>query len=200
MSFLLKILLILVLGLQMPLYANQLAIDKMVREANAEQKKIRLRIQAIDKQVNPVLEKHAKELFFLSAQEFQFLRKQAENPDAAKDFFKKQDRVFEESLQDIEDYLDRSYSALQKKQIGFGSESELVFQDIQLYRFMDAKIRDAIRDQPEGETIIELLAERQQLKKKKVELGPITDYLLERRRWWDNHPGYRDYLNEADKS
>jgi|GEM_PF-6543381 len=177
--------------------SNQDAIAAMIKEADKEQAAIQARITEIDAKLDPILEKIALGKFYLQPAEFQFLRKQKESPEAAKDFFKKRDRVFEESLEDIADYLDQAYSQIRNGNLMFGKESTLVQKDAQLYNFMEKKIHEEIAVRDDGKELLDLIEERKTLKNKRTELGPVADYLTERREWWKNHPGYLKHIELA---
>lgn len=177
--------------------ANQEAIEAMVKEAQKEQASIQARVAEIDEKLDPILESIAKEKFFLEPAEFQFLRKQKESPKAAADFFKKQERVFEESIQDIDDYLDIAYDQIRRGNLMFGKESELIKQDAKLFSFMESKIHEEIAVREDGKELMDLIEERERLRKKRVELGPVADYLTERREWWKNHPDYFEHVQSA---
>ncbi|MEM9400681.1 MAG: hypothetical protein AAF984_10775 [Verrucomicrobiota bacterium] len=95
-------------------------------------------------------------------------------------------------------YFDDAYEALRDGQLWFGKEERIIEQDVKLYQEMESILREAVAQRSDGDKIIELMDERDRIIEEKYELGPMNDYLIKRRRWWNYHPTYAQSLEEGE--
>jgi hypothetical protein len=154
------------------------------------------RIKEIEGIVFPVQEEEAQKLFGLQKGEYTFLRMQAETPESATQFFEKQKSVDRESFKGVALYFDETYTALQAGDYWVGREGSLVRDDSALYAELQDKVMSEIRSRPDGEKIVNMLAERDTLLSKLKTSKPLYKYLSERRLWWKNHPEYEEVVKE----
>ncbi|MEO0454743.1 MAG: hypothetical protein AAFY98_11505, partial [Verrucomicrobiota bacterium] len=142
----------------------------------------------------PELAKLAELHFKIGSDEYAFLRLQARSKNNAASFKKARDSVdYDEVLQAL-DYFDAAYEALQSEKYWVGQEESLISEDAALYELLQKELEVILAETEEGQKLIELIKEREELYKILSQPQPILDYLIERRRWWDNYPEYKKSL------
>jgi hypothetical protein len=87
-------------------------------------------------------------------------------------------------------FFDTAYDALRAGYLWVGREQELINADIELFNDIRAKVREEMRKRPDGQEMLKLAAERDQLLGKSRASEPLLKYFNERRLWWKS---YQDY-------
>ena len=170
--------------------------DALVQQIEQKQASVQARIREIDTRLDPYLEKSVSRLFAINLEEYKMMRLQSQNPEGARTYFTKLKNRYRDSLQGVGEYFDDAHAAIKAGHYWFGSGDKMLQKDQQLYGKMREIIEQSLAKQPDGPQIIKLMEEREELVQKKVELGPMHDYLVKRRKWWNYLPDYKEALRE----
>jgi hypothetical protein len=154
------------------------------------------RITEIENAVFPVQEETAQKLFGLQKGVFTFLRMQSQTPQSAAQFFEKQKNIDRDTFEGVASYFDETFQALQAGEYWVGREGSLVNDDAALFTELQGKVMDEIRKRPDGEKIVQMLAERDMLMNKLKTSKPLYKYFSERRMWWKSYPEYETVVKE----
>lgn len=182
---------------ELPVLRGELDVRKMAQEHSDFRQKAVKRIMEIDATIEPVLARTAAELFKITPDEYQFLRLQAMSENSAQVLKKTLEGVNYDEVLQLLDYFDAAYAALQSGQYWIGQEESLIPKDKQLYEAMQVEIEKALSATEEGRKVLALIVEREELVQELDQPKPILEYLVERRKWWDAFPGYKDVLKKT---
>lgn len=179
-----------------PFHLQGQSIEQKLENVKKERETIQIRIKEIEKRINPILTTIAKNLYDLEPLEYRMLKLQAEKPDLAAQFFKKQNAYYENSLEGAAAYFDGAYEALRKDQLWFGREESLIKEDTAVFDKIQERILKELGKRDDAQELLDLIEERKGLIKKATSYGPVYDYLIERRGWWKQHPDYIKLFTE----
>lgn len=174
---------------KVPTAANADQLMRMMAEKDA---KARQRIREIEGIVFPVEDALAVELFFFAPGEYTFLRLQSEIQRTAGRFFDAQSRIDQDSFDGVAEFFDLAYDQMKTGKLWVGREQNLITEDAALFNELRAKVQEAIRKRPDGQKLLDLLAERDRLIQERAQSGPVLKYFTERRMWWRSYPEYQE--------
>jgi hypothetical protein len=163
---------------------------ELIKRMNEEAAKDKARIKEIEALLFPYEDKIAQELFFMAPGEYTFLRRQADQARTAAQYFQAQQQIDRSSWDGVSFFFDTAYDALRAGYLWVGREQELINADIELFNDIRAKVQEEMRKRPNGQEMLKLAAERDQLLGKSRASEPLLKYFNERRLWWKS---YQDY-------
>jgi hypothetical protein len=163
---------------------------ELVKQMNEEAAKDEARIKEIEALLFPYEDKIAQELFFMTAGEYTFLRRQANSSRTAAQYFQAQQQIDRSSWDGVSFFFDTAYDAVRAGYLWVGREQGLVNEDVQLFNDIRTKVQEEMRKRPDGQEMLKLAAERDQLVGKSRASAPLLKYFNERRQWWKSYPDY----------
>lgn len=163
---------------------------ELVKQMNEEARKDKARIKEIEALLFPYEDKIAQELFFMTAGEYTFLRRQADGSRTAAQYFQAQQQIDRSSWDGVSFFFDTAYDAVRAGYLWVGREQGLVNEDVQLFNDIRTKVQEEMRKRPDGQEMLKLAAERDQLVGKSRASAPLLKYFNERRQWWKSYPDY----------
>ncbi len=175
--------------------------QKIMLQIKKDNEEALKRIQEIENTVYPIQEETAQKLFGLQKGEYTFLRMQSETPQSAAQFFEKQKNIDRDSFAGVASYFDETFEALQAGEYWVGREGSLVNDDSALFGELQGKVMEEMQKRPDGQKLVQMLAERDMLMNKLKTSKPLYKYFSERRMWWKSYPEYETVVKEevADK-
>jgi hypothetical protein len=182
---------------ELPVLRGELDVRKMAQENRDFRQKAVQRILEIDAIIEPLMAQTAAELFKITPEEYEFLRLQANSSNSAQALKKTMDGIDYDELLQLLDYFDAAYVALQNGQYWIGQEESLIPKDQELYQAMQKEVEKALSATDEGRKALALIVEREELVEKLSQPKPVLEYFVERRKWWDAFPQYKETLKKT---
>jgi hypothetical protein len=185
---------------ELPIENGKINVNKLIKTMDMESQKVLQRIQEIDAIVNVAFAEKAVELYGLSTEEYNFLRRQAEAPaKPLSQFFRAERSTGLNPIEEAERYFTNAHKAISSGEYWFGREETLVSKDKALLDVMKQKVAVELAKTEEGMKIIELQEEKSRLLSLLTSQKPLFEYLIERRNWWKYYPEYENLVKQMEQ-
>jgi len=185
---------------ELPIEGGKINVKKLTEVMDAEAAKILDRISEIDGIVNTAYASKAAEIYGIDASEYDFLRRQAEVDNQPLRQFFSNDRYYRRStVEEVYQYFNYAYDAINKNELWFGREDSLLAKDKALFNTMKSKVSSELATTPEGKKVLDLEAEKNRLLELLKNQKPLFEYLIERRKWWETYPDYENLVDQIEK-